>query len=537
MLSSTTTTNNNNNQDDQNDDNQSTSSSSSSSSSNSSSNNSSSSENSITLPFSSSFPIHVGTKAVSSVGLDKNGGRLVTGTIDGGVHIYDLKSSNPTKPIRILATEETQGVVTSIFDSTGHFIAIARRDPKIKIYDRDGTNGKGHINQSLATTTRGDMYLIDTTKTKGHTLSVTSARWSLTKPNILISSSADGTCRVWDIDGGPKALMGLELACTYVLKARNSTLGGNQRVGVLSCNVSNKDTIVAACTDGSIQIWDSKPGYQPKPDIATRSGSSFTPTETDAMDIVFSPDERYIVLAASHLSTGITSSSSSQQQNHQQNQRGMIVIWDIRKLSSDSPPPVLTYNLPGVRGLQFMNDHNIFLATSKRGLGAYTMEDEVKEINGFNGFGNNNNTTTTTITSLPCWNEISNQVAVGCSDGTSHIVYDEEESQGGVLVGKSKQQHLNTTSSSSSTYSSSHGATSTKRNMDEMYVSSSVLLQQQELDQDIVLSGEDAFRMNNNKRPAATTTTTIMPGGKGQNKNNYNTQEDGPGKRQRDLYG
>ncbi|KAH9256907.1 hypothetical protein BASA81_004728 [Batrachochytrium salamandrivorans] len=206
------------------------------------------------------------SKAIKVLCWDGNRTRLVTGALDGTTSLWDtgLGMGATSKPFRQLClTSATTGsatdqcVISLDFNRTNQLIAVGRRDAQIRIFDRDGTNGRGE-KEAKHTTTLGDVSLWDMKKTKGHVGAVSQVSFSHTKDHVLFSSGEmDGTIRIWDLEKGPKALMGLELACTHTLLYPAKPGMKNS----IQAFCHNKDSVVLFAGTGSgLRVWDARIG-------------------------------------------------------------------------------------------------------------------------------------------------------------------------------------------------------------------------------------------------------------------------------------
>ena len=82
-------------------------------------------------------------------------------------------------------------------------------------------------------------------------MEVTGVHWHPTEKNTVITSSLDGTVRMWDILG--EAAFG-NLINRHVLKVKAKP--GQGRLGVSSCSFSHGGArIYAGCVDGSVHVW------------------------------------------------------------------------------------------------------------------------------------------------------------------------------------------------------------------------------------------------------------------------------------------
>ena len=98
---------------------------------------------------------------------------------------------------------------------------------------------------------KGDVYVVDMSRTSGHISQITGAQWHPLERNIVLTSSIDGSVRTWDLSG--KRHFG-KLVCDKVFKVKNKK---GQRATV-SCVAyhPNGRSFVCGTKCGSIQIWD-----------------------------------------------------------------------------------------------------------------------------------------------------------------------------------------------------------------------------------------------------------------------------------------
>lgn len=94
-----------------------------------------------------------------------------------------------------------------------------------QVFSRDG-HEKGEFK-------RGDMYLRDLKNTKGHVTSCTHGAWHPSERHTALTSSTDGTLRVWDTEA---------LAQRLVIKP---SVSGGGRVPATACCYSPDGALIA----------------------------------------------------------------------------------------------------------------------------------------------------------------------------------------------------------------------------------------------------------------------------------------------------
>lgn len=217
------------------------------------------------------LPAH--EKPVTALSLDPKASRMVTGSMDGTIKFFDFGGMSDEKSaFRCLEPVEGHMVQATSFGITGGRVLVICSDAHARIYDRDGTS------KPIQTTVKGDMYVRDMSQTKGHTQMLTDGLWHPFRQEHWLTSSLDGTLRIWDMNATPVG-MDQVLPSVHVLKTldkRNVCVGGGagKHGGLypVCCSFSPNDAkkIVGGCSDGSVQLFFEKARYQ-KPDKILRS--------------------------------------------------------------------------------------------------------------------------------------------------------------------------------------------------------------------------------------------------------------------------
>lgn len=125
------------------------------------------------------------------------------------------------------------------YSGTGDLLLVVSGAAQAKVVDRDGFE--------KLETVKGDMYLSDQARTKGHTAGLTSGSWSPVSREEFLTSSSDGTTRSWDIYNGGKNHKSL-VKC----RAQN----GLKTTPTACCYSRDGHTFGLGCADGSLQLWD-----------------------------------------------------------------------------------------------------------------------------------------------------------------------------------------------------------------------------------------------------------------------------------------
>jgi WD repeat-containing protein 70 len=156
---------------------------------------------------------------------------------------------------------------------------------------------------------RGDQYVLDMARTSGHVHKVTGVDWNPLERDLVLTSSLDGSVRVWNLNGKTQFQ---KLVCDKVYRIKNAR-GQRTTVTAVTYHPSGREFAVGTSC-GSIQIWNStKVG--PRPDREKFDAHSGGKPITA---LVFNVD-----------GTKIASRSSSDVTVH---------VWDTRKLSKSSAP-------------------------------------------------------------------------------------------------------------------------------------------------------------------------------------------------------
>ncbi|KAK6635610.1 hypothetical protein RUM44_000864 [Polyplax serrata] len=191
------------------------------------------------LPITQEALMQHGSKAVVALTADPSGVRLVSGSVDYQVCFWDFAGMDSSmKNFRSLTPCENHPIKAVQFSCTGELILVVSGMSQAKVLDRDGLE--------VLECVKGDQYLADMARTKGHVAPLTCGNWHPKTREEFLTSAEDGTCRIWDTEK-PTQHKGL-----MKVKASNGL-----KVIPTSCTY-NPDGNLIACggVDGSIQMWD-----------------------------------------------------------------------------------------------------------------------------------------------------------------------------------------------------------------------------------------------------------------------------------------
>ncbi|PUZ38771.1 hypothetical protein GQ55_9G222700 [Panicum hallii var. hallii] len=243
------------------------------------------------IPLSNEIVLRGHTKVVSALAVDHTGSRVLSGSYDYTVRMYDFQGMNSKlQSFRQLEPFEGHQVRSLSWSPTSDRFLCVTGSAQAKIYDRDGL--------TLGEFVKGDMYIRDLKNTKGHISGLTGGEWNPKSKETILTSSEDGSIRLWDVSDFKSQ--------KQVIKPK---LVRPMRIPVTSCAWDHEGKrIVGGIGDGSIQLWTIKTGWGSRPDIHVEK----THTE-DITGVKFSTDGQ-ILLSRSMDST--------------------LKIWDLRRMKT-----------------------------------------------------------------------------------------------------------------------------------------------------------------------------------------------------------
>lgn len=364
------------------------------------------------LPVSHEVVLAGHSKTVSVFASDVAGARLVTGSLDYSIRLYDFGGMDRThKSFRDVMPQDGHPVIAVDFSPTGDRFVVGTTSSKAVVYDRDGNLLKKFI--------KGDMYISDVSSTKGHVGALTAAMWHPVDREYVVTASIDSSIRFWNLNG--KTIFD-DLVCGDVIRFKNSR---GLKAAVTAATFSRDGRVVFGATDdGSLQLFNVKgAGHKYlRPDSWVKSGHKGG--ESAVTSLSLSP-------SGVHIASRGTDET--------------VKVWDLRKFD-DKSGPVLT-----IAGLATMHstantswnaDGSLLIAGSDGGRGKGDGLVHIWRV-GEGGEPCIDAATGALYTIAVCkgapavcvhWHHKINQIMVGCGDAATRVLYDPRYSSKGALL-------------------------------------------------------------------------------------------------------
>ncbi|KAG9086618.1 hypothetical protein FS749_003521 [Ceratobasidium sp. UAMH 11750] len=193
------------------------------------------------------------SSGVLCVAFSPNSRRIVSGSDDGTVRIWDAETGDPVlEPLK----GHTRGVNSVAFSPNGRWIASGSDDETIRLWDAE--TGEARLGPLL-----------------GHSGWVWSVAFSLDGRRI-VSGSSDRTVHIWDAETGDPALEPLEGHTDSVYSVTFSP---------------NSQWIVSGSSDCTLRIWDAQTGAAVREPLEGHSGG--------VRSVAFSLDSRHVASCSS----------------------------------------------------------------------------------------------------------------------------------------------------------------------------------------------------------------------------------------------
>eukprot|EP00092_Neocalanus_flemingeri_P015907 GFUD01017224.1.p1 GENE.GFUD01017224.1~~GFUD01017224.1.p1 ORF type:complete len:700 (-),score=251.17 GFUD01017224.1:58-2157(-) len=198
------------------------------------------------IPRSHEIKLEHGQKAITSLALDPSGARVITGAVDYELKFWDFAGMDPSlRSFRKIKPCQSHILNHLEYSTTGDKILVVAANSQPKVLDRDG----GELLECI----KGDQYVLDQSRNKGHTAQVNSGTWHPKIKDEFLTCASDATMRLWQVEKRGKE-------SRAVIKCKNRKSG--LRANPTSCTYSRDGLLVCAvCVDGSIQMWDHRKSF------------------------------------------------------------------------------------------------------------------------------------------------------------------------------------------------------------------------------------------------------------------------------------
>ncbi|CAI5968688.1 unnamed protein product [Closterium sp. NIES-64] len=347
------------------------------------------------VPLSNEIVLGGHTKAVAALAVDPTGTRVISGSYDYSLRLYDFHGMDSRlKAFRELLPFDGHQVRAVSFSPSADLFITATGNAQAKVYDRDGRS-KGEM-------VRGDMYIRDLRNTKGHIAGLTTAQWHPCERHTALTASEDGSLRIWDVRDFKSQ--------KKVVKPKLARPG---RVPVTAAEWGPDGRLVAAgLNDGSLQVWNVKSGWGSLPDLLCGDAHE---RGDDITGLAFCSDASLLV---------------------SRSMDGTMKVWDVRKFKQ----PVRAYaDLPNhyqQTNVAWSPDERLFFtgtSAEKGGRGGQLHFYSKESLDLVRVTGVSPDQSVVRV----LWHARLNQIFATCGNkkaGGTHILYDPTLSERGALV-------------------------------------------------------------------------------------------------------
>ncbi|SBT76167.1 WD repeat-containing protein 70, putative [Plasmodium ovale] len=188
--------------------------------------------------------LNIHKKNICGIRTTQNGSCLLVSGNDNNVRVYEFRHMNKQQKGCTKMISFSEGSTIQCIDVTSNFI-LAANGYKCYIY-----NNKCEF---VKNTIRGDMYITDVNKTKGHMRQVNCCKFHPSNGHLFASGSLDSTVRLWDLKKNNSYGIDNELVhhqCLKIVNERNI-----MHNNILCCDFcKDGNTIIIGCENGQIDV-------------------------------------------------------------------------------------------------------------------------------------------------------------------------------------------------------------------------------------------------------------------------------------------
>ncbi|KAG5325114.1 GAD1 protein, partial [Pseudoatta argentina] len=354
------------------------------------------------IPCSHEVSMTHGTKAIIAIAADPSGARLASGSVDYDVSFWDFAGMDTSmKSFRTLQPCENHPIKCLQYSMTGDVILVISGAAQAKVLDRDGFE--------KCETVKGDQYITDMARTKGHTASLNSGCWHPFIKEEYLTCSQDSTCRIWNL---------------YRPRSHKNLIKCRAQNGVktipTTCAYSREGAAVACgCIDGSIQMWDHRKNFV-NPSLVLR-GAHVQSSEISSLSFAY-------------LGQMLASRACDD----------TLKLWDLRAFKVPVFEAKELYSRYDTTDCMFSPDDSMIVTGESLNKGKTTGRGLFYDSKTFDLVREIPVTNSHVIKTL--WHPKLNQVFVGCGNGIVKAYYDSKKSLRGaklcVVKTHMKQKHI-----------------------------------------------------------------------------------------------
>lgn len=168
---------------------------------------------------------------------------MITGSYDYKMRFWDFAGMNVNmNSFRIVEVCQGQPVRSVSFNSDSQNILAVVQGSQAFLLTKEGKK----INQTV----KGDMYLMDMSKTKGHVTFINDGQFSPTDRQLFSTCAQDATVRIWDVT---KRLHGIEQQMTFTSIIKCTDEKGYKAAPTCLQYTRDGKYVFVGCIDGSLQ--------------------------------------------------------------------------------------------------------------------------------------------------------------------------------------------------------------------------------------------------------------------------------------------
>ncbi|CAG7722181.1 unnamed protein product [Allacma fusca] len=192
------------------------------------------------FPVTEQMSLNHSSKAVSALAIDPAATRFATGSYDYEVKLWDFTGLKNRHAFRAMRPCESHVIINLSYSTNGDSLLVVAGSAQAKVLDRDGSE--------LLECVKGDQYIVDMSRTKGHVAGLSGGEFNPKQKSLFLTSSDDGTCRLWDVNNPRQHAFCVKLRSSSGLKNRATTC----------CFGRDGNTFMGAGADGNLFVWDNR---------------------------------------------------------------------------------------------------------------------------------------------------------------------------------------------------------------------------------------------------------------------------------------